>query len=342
MRVRLGEQFSADGLHLEHSPAYHVLIGRAVRRMAASPWYAQVGLDADWIARLEENEAWLVRPNGRLVAAGDSNPGRHKPRRRPAELDGAGQPVGRIFDAGVAVVRSPCDVPAQAASMLYVSAASHSHVHKHSDDLSFEWFDRGGPIIVDSGKFGAANRRSECQYVRSQWAHNVVEIAGESPNPRHRRPYGSGLTSLQERCSEWVVNGRVYFRATATEHQRQIRFIPGRALRVVDRLTTTKPRTFTQWFHFPPGANVLLDDSELVVALDHDRWVRMSPVPGSRIDVVCGATSPRWQGWFSPSYGSLIPTPAVGLTLEPGRQAVFETVFGLLDTRPDRPRRYRG
>jgi hypothetical protein len=332
MRARLGEQFSPDGLHLEHSPAYHVLIGRAVRHMAASPWYTEVGLDADWIARVEDNEAWLVRPDGRLVPAGDSNSGRHKPRRRPAELQGAGEPVGRLFDAGVAVVRSPWEVPLAAASMLYVSAASHSHIHKHSDDLGFEWFDRGGPIIVDSGKFGAADRRAEWQYVRSPRAHNVVEIEGESSDPCHRRPYGSGLSGLQQRCGEWVVDGRVHFCATATEHQRQIRFVPGRRLRVDDRLRTSKPRAFTQWFHFPPGAEVLVDDNGLVVSLDDNRRVRMSPAVGARVDVVCEAISPQWQGWFSPSYGHLLPAPAVGLTIQSGREARFNTVFELIES----------
>jgi Heparinase II/III-like protein len=334
MRVRLSEQFSPEGVHLEHSPAYHVMVGRAVRHFAASPWYAGIGLETGWTQRLEENEAWLTRPDGQLVPAGDSNPGRHKPRRWPADLQGVGRPVGRLFDAGVAVVRSPREVPLRAASMLYVSAASHSHVHKHSDDLSFEWFDRGGPIIVDAGKFGVAARRAEWQYVRSPCAHNVVEIEGESPDPYRRKPYGSGLTSLRERCGEWIVDGRVYFHATATEHRRQLRVLPGRRLRVHDRLRTNKPRAFTQWFHFPCSGEVAVDGNGVVVDLDHDRRVRVTPAVGAHVDVVCGATSPRWQGWHSPSYGRMHPAPAVGLTLRSCRRAVFETVLELLERPP--------
>src|SRR5690606_4420045 len=85
------------------------------------------------------------------------------------------------------------ETPFSKHSFLFFSAASHDSGHNHHDYFTFEWSERGVPIVVDSGKF-TYNRGRERDFFVSTRAGNTVEIDGKNHKPlkalSHLRGFG--------------------------------------------------------------------------------------------------------------------------------------------------------
>ncbi len=228
-RALMGRHFSDDGVHLEHSPEYQWILMQGLSGIIGS------GLVNDaWILDLhglvQESTAWLVAPNQRITMFGDSSP--REPRMRQPEritsdplrfvVSGGreGRPpetnIRMFATGGYAVLRNRWPAgPEQYddCSYLAMTCAFHSRVHKHADDMSFVWFDRGREILTDSGRYGYVGRVESGTtlydqgyhysdpkrvYVESTRAHNTVEIYGVS-FPRR------GVRSTDR---EWLTLGR--------------------------------------------------------------------------------------------------------------------------------------
>src|SRR5699024_9968230 len=169
MRTMIDRQFAVDGGHLEHSPDYHRLRLGSFEKAVAAGLITEA--ETARRIRLAANVfGWMVQPDGHLVQFGDS----------PAfDVDSAelhsvdansefilsngkrGTPnvdeLCVLHDSGYAFVRSPQpQLPEKRSQSGYLAfqAGFHSRAHKHADDLTFTWFDRGREILVDSGKYG--------------------------------------------------------------------------------------------------------------------------------------------------------------------------------------------
>ncbi len=219
-------QFTKEGIHKEHSPDYHRMVSETLCKVL------DLGLINDsellsFAIKIEANLAWFVKPNGYLTNFGDTD---HRQMIRGTasalrwrsfamQFVVSGGDIGIPPDSSMAVfpesgyfiVRSHwlnnsnffshCSYLAQ-------TLCFHSRTHKHADDLSFIWYDRGHEILVDAGRYGYLEKTKagsdlwklgywyadpNRMYVEDTRAHNAVEIDGIS-NPRHKvKPYGSAL-----------------------------------------------------------------------------------------------------------------------------------------------------
>ncbi len=342
--LMMSTQFSKDGGHLEHSPAYHRLL------LVALADLLDQGLitEGDIPFRIQDAYAalaWMKQPSGRLVQFGDTgqDPG-HVPdvvRASPADAfvltDGRqgspGSETWRVFPhSGYVFVRTPAPgtgtAPAKECSSVALISGFHSRAHKHADDLTFVWSEGETEIVVDSGKFaygelldGADPLRKEGfyytsrerQYVESARAHNTVVVGPLGQIDRTRVPYGSGAPRLVEGGSGIEISA-VAKHAHYT-HDRVLLFEPGRHLLVRDVISLSDGAggpldTVTAWLNVNGDFGLDRHDrgSALFVDDESGRSVLLEVVMGDGViaSLVRGQLDPM-AGWRSVVDHDLIP-----------------------------------
>jgi hypothetical protein len=318
----LHQQFGFEGVHLEHSPGYHHFALKTIKKFAATGWYDAMPEVTRIIDAAQAVLPWFILPDGRMSAIGDSSRAVVR-----TKASGGTRTRARLFgEAGYAVIRSGRLAKPARASMLIITGGHHSNVHKHADELSFEWFARGRHIIVDTGKYTYSRARWRA-YTDGASAHNAIHLTEERANNgvRHAEPVGGMLTHLAplERC--WLVQGAFERPRLGVAHARTILYRTHRQVILLDRVRCDDVRRMTAWLHLAP---------DLEAVAEQGGWT----FPGGRIDYVTegeaarrryrGETDPEIQGWMATSYHHRTENDALGLTLV-GREVRLATVISL-------------
>jgi hypothetical protein len=361
-RGLMQRHFSDDGIHLEHSPEYQWILMQGLSGMIGS------GLVEDrWIVdrfeKVQEAMAWFIAPNSRVAMLGDSSPREPKIRRPElvseeallfAATKGAqGRAPGdatRLFGAGgYAVLRDrwpegPDDY--DDCSYLAQTCAFHSRMHKHADDMSFVWYDRGREILTDSGRYGYVGeieRGSELfeqgfhysdpkrVYVESTRAHNALEIDGVSYPRRRVRFYGSGM--LQAGDSHGVLYSEAELRHLRTvRHARLLLLKPREWLIVFDwvRDGNGEPHDYRQWLQFAPELSVERAEGEQLLGTFEDgEQLRVAPLLPSRLgEMACGREEPM-LGWISRDIYTMVPRTSACYVSDGVAGETFATLLAL-------------
>jgi len=362
-RKILAMQFSLEGVHLEHSPDYHWMICQALRGILDANIFDDEDITAS-CRKIEESLSWFVMPHGYLANFGDSDyrrmfinsacearwktpamiystsGGLHgKPPDKDVRVfESAGYFIARTWNASAA---EECDC----GSYLAQTLAFHSRTHKHADDLSFIWFDRGSEILMDTGRYGYHEktavgsdlwrdgfwyRNPNRIHVESTCAHNTVEIDGRSYQRKGVKPYGSALSGWGQSRKCVFVEGQVRLFRTIRFH-RNLVYVPGKWLLVYDWLwdNNRKNHVFRQWFHFAPSIRSTKDGNRLILHLGGNIPLQMvSLVEGPALtEVFRGKGEPGMQGWFSPREGEMIPSDAVAYEVREQPSVVFATLL---------------
>ncbi len=356
LRAQFQRQFSPHGVHLEHSPGYHLLITQLLTSML------ECGLLEDpCLFSLQKNAedalAWMIAPDGRLPRIGDTDDVRVRRQAlgRPEQLQSPelasvlteGQrgspPKGtwRVFpDAGYAVFRDWRGAEragGDEGSYLMLAAGFHSATHKHADDLTFVWHESGIPFIVDAGRYGYYYDEPGRRYCESTCAHNTVEIDGRSTSTHPSDAFGSALTSWGRADGLWFVRAAVDRDSLGLRHERTLVYSPHRWLVVIDDLQAPRQHSYEQWFHFSPDLSAALTPEGATVEGDNGAALWVLPLPAQQtaaLRLVRGQRSPRLQGWTSGRHRELEPNWALGAALE-GDAVVLATL--LLRLGPTRP-----
>ncbi|HVK36907.1 MAG TPA: heparinase II/III family protein [Candidatus Kapabacteria bacterium] len=359
-------QFTADGVHAEHSPDYHRMVHGTLVRLMTTGALHDDELE-ELIVRADRVLAWFVLPNGRIAMLGDS-PGRIIDRAyaERALSDEArfiysrgaiGTPPAStvaVFErGGYAIVRGPWRRADEweRCCCLVVSAAFHSRVHKHADDQSVLWFDRGSEILIDPGRFGYLGKSivgsaewlagfwytdPRRVYVESTRAHNCLQIDGRDYARRGVTPYGSAIrrragsgrvTAIESSVRHWE----------SILHTRLVVVHPGEWLLVIDRFEDEAgaPHDLDQRFHFAPELEPLVDGDGLRVGIGPDT-VYVVEFGGSEVLApVRGVVEPQLLGWIAREDGTMEPCTATGFHRAAVSHHRFVTLFRFAGSRPD-------
>lgn len=267
-------QVNAEGIHLEHTPAYALLWVLLVEKLQKI--LARLAEVAPWInagrvaARLQStyesvkrNLWWFVRPAGDLVNLGDQ--GRTFLPEWLGHLEG---PHGtKLFPAsGYAFYKSQD-------SYLALVAAYHAtkrdrsgfraSSHKQRDELHVLWSEGNRDILIDTG-LRAYDFGPERRYVISKQAHNTLSLHpgdyltdGILDYMDPTTPYG-GAVHLATECnrrSGWVVlaGEDPLLGSLGIRHWRVAFFRPGAWLVLCDLVRLGKGSKAEWNFHLPEG-----------------------------------------------------------------------------------------
>ncbi len=137
---------------------------------------------------------------------------------------------------------------------LAVTDGFHNLTHKHADELSFELFDRGVPIVTDTGLYHKDPGEIR-DYVVSNRAHSVLTAdGGDLPVDDPSLTYGGGLTAAGAGEGWYAIEGRNRLLAEqGVKHRRLFLYRPGIALLIVDGVRSSSPHTLTRYLHFHPS-----------------------------------------------------------------------------------------
>ena len=364
------EQFTAEGVHREHSPGYQWMVLGTLEGLL-SAGLLEAGDHRATLDRIQETMAWFVLPDGHLAMFGDTDrlrlsdvdwPHARSDALRFVLTEGReGQPPAEItrgFPAsGYVVFRSEWlqaidDAPG--GSYLAQTCAFHSRTHKHADDLSFIWYDRGHEILIDAGRYGYLGRTEPGSdqwkdgfwyadpnriHVESTRAHNTVEIDGRNLPRRGAEPYGSALM-------RWGDSAGIFYSEAGVRHwgsvchRRLLLLRPTEWLLVFDWLLDEESdeHHFAQRFQFAPELEVEgAGNGGLVVTIpgEAEPLHVVSLVPVDLIPPVRGSReADRLEGWISRQDGEMLPAWASGFQAEGRPGQVFTTLFAFGDDLP--------
>jgi hypothetical protein len=305
---------SSENITLEHSPEYHRFVALALKEMDATTLFD--GTLEPVANGMLGNLSWMYHPNGEISLVGDSSGAARLG--ESAQLDyvlsegseGTVPPVAPVgfFEAGFAILRDDWSRrPFGEHSFLFFSAAHHSFVHKHADDLTFEWSRRGVPIVLDSGKFeyaGSAERR----FFVSTRAANTVEVDGESHEVGGAAAFGSALRDVGKTAS-----GIQYAAAMATRQPSDVTHARVLAMHddwllVADRLTSETEHTYRQWFGLHESFEGDGSASPPTFTDGRGNEIRLLPLGDHEaFESARGESEPRIQGWISHAYQTRVP-----------------------------------
>ena len=364
----LEQQFAADGIHREHSPDYHRMVYDTLKALIDS------GLveDAETIAfarRIEEALSWFVFPNQHIVNFGDSDD--RSLIRKPKEaaykwttpemrfwvsggkIGAASQDIIRVFpDGGYWVARRPGEdrYNLKAYSYLALNAAFHSRTHKHADDLSFVWFDRGVNLLVDAGRYGYIGKTEQGSklwgeghwysdpwrvYCESTRAHNTLEFDDRNLPRMRVTPYGSALNRWGKDAS-----GLLFVEAESKyhsiRHARILFFMPNQWLVVFDWFhdNVDSRHTVKQWFHMGHELQLVSHQGQYLFSTpDSQQQIRIASLlkRPTLSPPYIGEEKPVFQGWWSPKERDIVPNYAFCHELSGANSGVFATIFCFSD-----------
>jgi Heparinase II/III-like protein len=352
LRAYFGERVADDGGPLEHSPG--VLWGELRlldRALAAGP--ADDRALRELLDRAYAAIAWLVTPSGWFAPFGDTDGAAHD---LPAEAAdphlgwalsggrrGASPAAGleHLPAAGFAVVRVPRGRSPARASYLAQIACFHSTRHKHADELSFVWHERGVELLTDPGRYallGRSEQGSEAarrgfryadprrRYVESTGTHNTVEIDGRSDARVASRAYGPApmrTTRERDAFATWAE-----VRREGVRHSRVLAYRPGMWLVVLDVLTDSRaPHDLIQRFHFGPDVQLELGAGTAHAVLPEGRRLDVLPLLGAdAVSAARGQEDPL-LGWHSPAGALFEPVWCLSIGARSPKRHVFATAF---------------
>lgn len=358
LEIMVDRQFAEDGVHLEHSPDYHRMLLGSFER-AITDGIIEDKRIRDRIGKAAYVLGWMIQPNGHLVQFGDTPSTRMKFKNAhslDAETlfimsDGQkGSPpsteMAVFAEGGYAFVRSPAPSgpgELEQSGYLALNAAFHSRAHKHADDLTIVWSDKGAEILVDSGRYGYGDLLSpdsplrlngfyygspERQYVEGTMAHNTLMMDGVDQRRRGRKPYGSAISNYSEKDGVFDLTGRAQH--SDYVHRRRLIYSPGYELIVRDAIYSPveESRKATLWFNI--DGEFELESLENVIVFNRkvDGAILRLEVhgPGKPITPVRGQETPL-RGWRSRRDRMMEPSWSLGFSFDVQVRQAVETVF---------------
>lgn len=328
-RVRLVQRCQADvapsGVHLEHSPFYHLFFMRLF--YSIRDFLDAHGIEDNQFDRiLSKMEGYLVhvtRDDRTLPLIGDTRRGKIDPEFRVREIgdelryvlsNGAEgrQPTVTDMayaDAGVAVMRdswqSDCPV-----TLVFVSGF-HSTVHKHADDLSFVLRVGSTDVLIDAGSHNNERMDPITTYQRSVFGHNAIAVDGRS-YPSVKEQIGKATIDAFAVTDDGVRVQGSHRHFPGVTISREITYHKPDVFEIRDVIESDEEHEYTQIFNV--GQSLETMKTELGFMLrDESAGIEVDVFPRGPVDEIRqyrGQHDPV-LGWASEAYGKANPMDTI-------------------------------
>lgn len=256
-----------DGVHVENSPGYHFwmlgFLGKITYPLLAldKPLYLKA---KDAFDKASEYAAYVTRSDGTVPAIGDTHAGvRYKPSQGL---------ISKYFKNTDQVIFRSSDSDVWA----YFNSGYKTHVHKHSDNGSFNLYNKGQDIFIDPG-FLNYEGAEDSFLIKSSSFHNTAVPMGKDQEIKEA-DLSAAKQSYNKNLSRSRIVGYTYdteveyaFGIVAdypgVEIERLIVWIKPNVFLVFDSATPSE-KGLGQIFHIAPGLITKAGDDEIVLCSD--------------------------------------------------------------------------
>jgi len=214
--------------------------------------------------------------------------------------------------------------------------------HNHADFLSFEFYTKGRPILVDPGVYLYGQDDDWRFFYRKTLAHNTISVDGVDHLDVSSTRFGiphlpvSTLHNYQV-DGDWVMLDMSHsgYSDYGISHRRQFNWQKNRCLAIFDHLGGYGVHRVEQYFHFSPELKLLVEDSKIIVlAPCGERLLDILLSANDfclAVDVVNGQTEGHLQGWVSEKYGEKKAANVARIVYEGELPVKMITVFAEVD-----------
>ncbi len=324
-------QFNVEGMHREHSPDYHFFSLSRLDAILNTGWFELSAESQARVDRARGNVSFLLHPDGSRVMFGDTERRAQGKQQNWFQTDYS----GHVFhEAGYAMFKGggmndavgPWSLAFWAGDERTGEKVEHGYGHSHSDNFTFEWFDKGRLILTDAGKYSYDMNKWR-DYFTSTRAHNTVEIDGRDFRNRTLDGINPGIVDAQGSSVLPYIHALVRHEKLDVRHRRLLVFEPNAWLVVVDLLTGEEEHDYTQWFHLQEDWEVVDHGKFFIAEIEEEKLLIQSLSAGEVVSsMVRGVEAPRLQGWVSPAYKVILPNAALGFSNR-GKTSNLVTLF---------------
>jgi hypothetical protein len=207
--------------------------------------------------------------------------------------------------------------------------------HGHADALSLTLFSGGREMLIDPGTSVYNCAPEWREYFRSSRAHNTVVVDGASQSEVSdtfswkKKANARLLRHISKTEIEYVDGEHDGYSGLPDPvgHRRRVIYIRPNYWIVLDELSGRGEHTYELFYHFAPGAELIVFGEEQRGEVDCRARIGESALQmfmyGSgplQAEAMCGQTDPI-QGWSSHRYGERRPSPVLRTTLHPSTPA---------------------
>jgi len=194
--------------------------------------------------------------------------------------------------------------------------------HGHADALSITLSVQGRPLLIDPGMPCYNENPALRNHFRGTAAHNTMRIDGEDQST-----IGDvflWFKKAEARIEKWsftkqfeyVSGTHDGYRGLGVLHRRQVVAVKGSQFLgywiIIDQLAGNGRHLMELYWHFCAEGHVELQENGIAVLRAPEIVLTVAPVNPARLKptIYLGNSRP-FQGWFSPSYGTMVKSPVL-------------------------------
>lgn len=340
---------SAEGVHLEHSPAYHRTIATSI--YGYMNYFEDKGdlnfskVMRDYYNKMVKYSTHVLKPDGIMPNIGDTF-GNTYPAGELWEQDEYYQfartkgekgitPLERniVFpQAGYAIFREDWNKKEQSTYVNF-TAAYHTGYHKHSDDLSVWIYANGHDLIREAGPNGYDMQEPYVKYGFSSFAHNSLVVNKQSMQRVDGKFELTYLTDYEVDEKHGMAAG-VNKRYDDVVHERKVEYSNSEDhLTVTDCVSSSRNNNYQFLWNLAVDVEPeLINGNQILIKKNGIPQIDMKIFSDSdfTISFVKGQTKPYLLGWYLPNLREYEPTYTIVIETE-NQNAKFTTEFDILD-----------
>ncbi len=306
--------FTDEGIHKEHSPAYHLIISTNITKLVKLLQQFDPEKCEYFSNLLKNSEKYfvhVVRPDGHFPPISDTEPNRVKAGiyKSPeaqyvisiGELGTQPKENNVIFkNSGYAIFRDDWALKDKA-TYVHFAAAYHVAFHKHCDDLNLSIYSNG-EIITEAGANGYNYDDPFTKYAYSSFAHNSLIVDG-SGLQRTDRKIGKVFISECDVSEDAPMVTGVNERYKGVSHERTVQFRKqDKLVTAYDKIESRRQHEYQLLWHLAPDIEARIKGQVAELFRNNIKVMEIEFKSSSIVSLnsVRGQTSPYIQGWVFP------------------------------------------
>lgn len=336
--------FTADGVHVENTPTYHLMVAKHVHgvlEILSKIGHEHAEYYGSLLSKAAEYATHALMPNGMYPPISDTTQQLESSAARQnifgsqefvyaASAGKEGVPPATrtlvLPESGYAIYRSSWTDPD--ATFAFFSAAYNADYHKHSDDLSLFLRSKGVDLLSEAGAYGYDYKDPLTKFAYSSFAHNCLVVDGSS---LPRTDTSSHLTRLEQndfRADGFHVTGSTK-RLKDTVHTREVEIrepsgIP--EIDIVDSVESSGIHAYEILWNLGPEVETVVHGQgfELFHGGRKVMDLHFEADVATTVSVHRGETKPKFLGWRFPRFGTAVAATAVRIRFK-GNRATIKT-----------------